>query len=756
MSELPPTSGQGAVATPEVQSPSAAPPKKPRKSGCGCFLPMLLLVGALGLAPQIITMTALRNQVPGLLITALPPGVVIGSATAGWASPIQLNDIVIPDDQGRPNLKIKHVTLSRSIWELATGANDLGKIEVEQPELNLLVENGVTNYDKLIARLTSPKGGGKRKLIDLKLAEGSITVKEGALTPKSAAPAGMPLEDRVPPGEGAAPSSPPESPVAEPIDRTVAIIDLKSATFRSLPVGDEELFAELAATLREPQVQEPITAELHWNLPDGGVPGVGSGKLQAAVPSIPLAVLSPWLSPLAGGRDVSGVAALKANVEAMPIEQELLLGVLIEIPHLDLQLAADGAHPQPFRWVGDQLKLVAEGQGDLAGKQIKLETTQLRTPLVNADFAGTLLDLPGSATCDLAGTCNLNPQDLLAALPPEWNQHIQITGLRLGQLRVQGDLRPQPAAPVVAGAETAPPTANPLHVSADVQWDNGNILGFQSDNAQVSVDWSNSTLSLNPNHLPIGSGRWVASPRIEFAPDGRTLVFDGGPVFENVEFTNEMSDTWLKYVSPLLGQATSIQGQFSLSAAPARVGLSAPWPGELLGTLDIQSAKVGSGPLTRQIVEGVAGIQTMLGRKPVAANDLMTLEQQRVPFGFKDGRVYHKDLHASIGDLVVSSAGSVGLDQTIDFQISVPIPDKWTEAKPLLAGLKGEVIPFPMGGTLDHPVLDGKALGDFGKRIGFKSAGGLLEQLIQRRLEKKANGESPSQRPKPAPRRRVP
>ncbi len=47
-----------------------------------------------------------------------------------------------------------------------------------------------------------------------------------------------------------------------------------------------------------------------------------------------------------------------------------------------------------------------------------------------------------------------------------------------------------------------------------------------------------------------------------------------------------------------------------------------------------------------------------------------------------------------MGDLVVSSAGSVGLDETLDLQVSVPIPDKWTQGKPLLAGLKGEVIPF--------------------------------------------------------------
>jgi hypothetical protein len=103
--------------------------------------------------------------------------------------------------------------------------------------------------------------------------------------------------------------------------------------------------------------------------------------------------------------------------------------------------------------------------------------------------------------------------------------------------------------------------------------------------------------------------------------------------------------------------------------------------------------------MTRQIVDGVAGLQTMMGRRPAEANVLMQVEEQRVPFDFKNGRISHRDFHVSMGDLVVSSAGSVGLDETLDLQVSVPIPDKWIQGKPLLAGLKGEVIPFPMGGT---------------------------------------------------------
>lgn len=746
------------TAAPTTDAPPAAPPKKPRKAGCGCLFPALILVGVLGFAPQILTMTTLRHQVPGMLISALPPGVVIGSATAGWMSPIQLNDIVIPDDQGKPNLKLKHVTLSRSLWDFVQSADDLGTIVVDKPELNLIVDQGSSNYDHIIGRLVGKRGSGKRKLIDLKLVDGTVLIREGQL----AAPNQPPIPKQTDPqtdqtatsetDSGSTVKTPAEQEVRA-IPDTIARLEIQEAAFRSQAAGDEELFAKIKATLREPLVDQPFSAELSWNLPDGEVAGVGSGRLTADVPSIPLAVLSPWLSPLTRGRDVTGISAFKTRVEAMPSERELLLGVLVEIPHLDLNLAPDAEHPQPFRWTGDQLRLVAEGQGDLLGQKITIENAQLRTPLVNADIRGTVNDLPGTVRCQLTGECNLDPQDLLRVMPAEWQEHVQIQGLKLGQFQVQGDLLPIAE---VKGASPSEPmntekNTTPLQVSAEVAWESGNVMGFQSNNALIRVNWSGSTLSLNPNHLPINGGEWVASPRIEFGPDGRTLVFDGGPVFENVSFTREMSETWLKYVSPILGQATSIEGRFSLSASPTRIGLSAPWPGQMTGALDIESAKVGPGPMTRQIVEGVGAIQTMAGRQPVGAEDWMVVEQQRVPFAFAEGRVHHKDLHLNIGDLVVNSAGSVGLDETLDLQMTVPIPDRWTEGKPLLAGLKGEVIPLSMQGTLDHPELDRQSLAEFGRRIGFKSAGGLLEQLIQKRMEKKAKGELPSQRPKTRP-----
>ena len=766
----------GAGSIPVSETPTAAPPKKTRKGGCGCLLPMLGLVALVGLAPQIVMLTSLRNQLPALLLAELPPGVVIGSASVGWVSPMQLNDVVIPDDQGRPSLTLPHVTLSRSLWELVQTTDDLGKIVVEKPVLKVYLDGGVSNYDQFMQRLRGKPPSGKRSLIDLQLKEGQITVraetraqgvpvKVPAQAPAKA-PATDPQEvepDDVDTGPMAPALVEEQSGVVEPLPATppiqgqvIAIIDLQTATLKSQKTGDEELVGELAALLREPAVEQPLTGTLSWNLPDGAEPGIGSGKLKLSVPSLPLAVLSPWLGKLTSGRELSGVVSLEANAEVVPSEKELLLAAAIQLPHVDVRLSPADPQSPAFRWTGNNLQLIAEGQGDLAGQLLTLESVQLRTPLGNADFSGTVRDLPGQAICAVAGKSDLNLADLLAQLPPGWASRVQVEGLQLGEIRVEGALRPgtsaaQAPTPAVEGEAASlnvPVLAMPLRVNADVQWTSANVMGFQSQNALVNVDWSESQLSINPNRLPIGEGRWVASPRIEFTPQGKYLAFDGGPVFENVSFTQEMSDTWLRYVSPILGSATSIEGKFSLSASPARVSLAPPHAGDFEGVIDIHSAQAGPGPLTRPIVQAIEGLQTILGRQPGANAQWMQAKEQQVPFRYFEGRVYHKDLKVSFGDVLVQSAGSVGLDETIDFQLTVPIPDKWTAGRPLFANLQGEVIPLQMGGMLDQPQLDGKALSDFGKRIGFKSAGGLLQQLFDKKAK---GGAAPAPRPVPRP-----
>ncbi|HHK41208.1 MAG TPA: hypothetical protein ENJ50_02220 [Planctomycetaceae bacterium] len=96
------------------------------------------------------------------------------------------------------------------------------------------------------------------------------------------------------------------------------------------------------------------------------------------------------------------------------------------------------------------------------------------------------------------------------------------------------------------------------------------------------------------------------------------------------------------------------------------------------------------------------------------------------------GRVYHDPLKMKIGELELTSRGSVGLDETLDVVLSVRIPDQWLDGRPLLASLRGQTLVFPMQGTLDRPRISSDALKVIRDRL-IESAG---EELLRSGLER--------------------
>ncbi|HWL09316.1 MAG TPA: hypothetical protein VNQ76_12990, partial [Planctomicrobium sp.] len=114
---------------------------------------------------------------------------------------------------------------------------------------------------------------------------------------------------------------------------------------------------------------------------------------------------------------------------------------------------------------------------------------------------------------------------------------------------------------------------------------------------------------------------------------------------------------------------------------------------------------------------------------------LMEIPEEATNFALQNGRVYHDQFGVMIRNMRVVTTGSVGLDQTLDLKVVMPIPDRWLEGVgPVLQALRGEAIELLVQGTLKEPRLDGRPVADFGKRIGAKAASGLIERILERRL----------------------
>ena len=92
--------------------------------------------------------------------------------------------------------------------------------------------------------------------------------------------------------------------------------------------------------------------------------------------------------------------------------------------------------------------------------------------------------------------------------------------------------------------------------------------------------------------------------------------------------------------------------------------------------------------------------------------------------------------------MVVGSQGSVGLDQTLDLTVTIPIPSQWVADLPWLAGLLKEDVKIPVRGTLSRPAVDASAVttlstqllrGIAGDALG-EELGGELNKALQKLL----------------------
>ena len=114
----------------------------------------------------------------------------------------------------------------------------------------------------------------------------------------------------------------------------------------------------------------------------------------------------------------------------------------------------------------------------------------------------------------------------------------------------------------------------------------------------------------------------------------------------------------------------------------------------------------------------------------------MNMPEQNIDFRMADGRVTHRNVSVKVGDANISTSGSVSVDGQLDMLATMPIPDDWIEKSPLLAGMRGQSLNFPMGGTIKQPQMDTEGLRQFSRQAVQSAASGLIQQQLNKGLGK--------------------
>jgi translocation and assembly module TamB len=181
-----------------------------------------------------------------------------------------------------------------------------------------------------------------------------------------------------------------------------------------------------------------------------------------------------------------------------------------------------------------------------------------------------------------------------------------------------------------------------------------------------------------------------------------------------------------------------------------------PTKGTIGGQMTIHKAEVGPGPLAQQYLNMAKQVKDIADGNYAAIGSLFTpgaqqppqpgapttnrgvlvLPEQQVKFEMIDGRVHHQGLQMTVKDVVITTRGSVGLDQTMELVAEIPVQDAWIGKNASLASLKGQMLQIPIRGTLSAPAPDYRGLTNLATSLGRSAATGLLEKKVGAELNK--------------------
>ena len=450
--------------------------------------------------------------------------------------------------------------------------------------------------------------------------------------------------------------------------------------------------------------------------------------------------LAGWfnLSPAADSVQYFGTAEGALNFGSTPTsiaaQFEALVPELLAAQPVTPAAATPGASPGWTELLKENNVRVA-GQIGLSPdfRSLAIEQVGLKCDSLNVAAKGTINDLTGQLVSDLGGTWSPNWERINGLLGAYSYQMVQLEGRQTQAFAIRG--------PLLAAAGQPTALSLPLELTAQTQlgWERGQVFHLPVGPANLEATLAEGVATLNTGEIPFSEGRLHLVPKIDFRSASPLATLDPGPLAENIQLTPEICRDWLKYVAPLLADATSAQGRVSISTEGVAVPLADPLNGRVRGQVNLQQVTIGAGPLAKQLIDTIQGVRSLLKPNQAESRDLtvwMQLEQQTVPFAVENRRVYHEGLAMHVSDFTIRTKGSVGLDQTLAMVAEIPIADDWIGNEPWLQGLKGQSLQIPVGGTVSRPVIDTKAIQQLTMQLVQRTAANQLNNVVGEQTQK--------------------
>jgi translocation and assembly module TamB len=372
-------------------------------------------------------------------------------------------------------------------------------------------------------------------------------------------------------------------------------------------------------------------------------------------------------------------------------------------------------------WQEPRVTVAALGSYLHAEERLVLDKFQVVADAVRCEAKGTVAAGDRGGKVDVNGTVHYDWEQLAPLWKPYLGPTFQIAGRQTREFAVRGEL---------TGPVTSLDSWQQVSGEAAVGWTGMNAYGMQVGPGDVVAELAGGIVKTKPIDVAINQGRLTFAPVVRLTPAPAEMQLSPGPILNNIQLTPQICAQGLRFVTPLLANATTAEGSFSVTLDGGRVPLADPHAADIGGRMAIKG-EARPGPLANEFVGLINELTAILQRGSLGKGNrldsaLMSIDSPSVEFRMVNRRVYHRGLTLMVGTLPITTQGSVGMDESISLVAEIPMQAQMLGLDLSLGTMEGQTLKIPIEGTLTKPRIDRRCLVDLPRQLIENTAKGVL------------------------------
>jgi len=228
----------------------------------------------------------------------------------------------------------------------------------------------------------------------------------------------------------------------------------------------------------------------------------------------------------------------------------------------------------------------------------------------------------------------------------------------------------------------------------------GNISLSRVESFGITMDKLEAPLAVADSRARITVDTIVNEGKIALAPvidvSGKTPLLtlpDNSKILSDVKLDDDIANELLALIHPIFKGCTVTSGKLGMTMEKLHVPLDKTVEQETTfnGIISLRNMNMAAGELLKTILD-----ITRQKRTDIAVPD------RDIAFKCEKGRISAEPLEIKTGGYSMTLSGSVGLDQTLQYLVDIPITMEMVGSD-AYKYLEGETIRIPIGGTISEP-----------------------------------------------------